>query len=374
MKIPFFFIIIVVLATAAYFYVYSRINPCIPSQTGRIIFAWAYWFLALLSVVSPVLERIGYHPLTSIVSAIGSTWLAVLLYAFLLVLAVDLVRLANHFWHFIPQSFTPARVLAGGASLLFILIVSGLLNATFPRVNRFDVAINKEIPNKKELRIALVSDIHLGFIIGNRHASRMVDKINAEQPDIVIFAGDLVDHNPKPVVEENMGENFRRLQAPLGVYAVTGNHEYIGNADEIVNYLSQFGIRFLRDTLIEAGGIQLAGRDDKQKTFFGNIPRKTLDQILHNVRPDEPLILIDHQPTDCDTAEKMGVDLMLSGHTHYGQLFPFKPLTEMIYNVKSDLSIRGNTHYYISPGYGTWGPPVRLGNRPEIAVITLKFQ
>jgi len=356
-------------------YVFHRGSQAISSVQGRVVFAWVFWLLAASFIVGQVLERGNYHFITTVITGIGSTWLAVLWYSFLLVLAIDIVRLFNRFLHFIPSTFSTDYLFVGVAGFVLLIVASGMLNAVFPRVHEMDVTIDKPVEgNKKELTIALVSDIHMGFIIGNGHVSRMVESINATHPDMVILAGDLVDHNPKPVVQENLGRYFSRLNPPLGVYAVTGNHEYIGHPEISVNYLSKFGIRYLRDTMIEVNGIQLAGRDDSQKIRFTGKPREALAQLLSNAQHTKPLILIDHQPVEYDKAQQQGVDLMLSGHTHDGQVWPFKYIANKVYNISEGIMTRGKSHFYVSSGYGTWGPPVRLGNRPEIALIKIHFK
>jgi hypothetical protein len=203
----------------------------------------------------------------------------------------------------------------------------------------------------------------------------MIEKINQLNPDLVLFAGDLVDHNPLYVKADEMGKHFLKLTPRLGVYAVTGNHEYIGHPEISVEYLQQFGIKYLRDTIIDIGNnIVIAGRDDKDKVQFAGSPRKKLEQIIGEKQDEKFVILMDHQPVDYTEAEKRGVDLMVSGHTHKGQLWPFGYITSLVYENDYGLVKKGNTNYYTSSGYGTWGPPVRTGNRPEIVVFNVSFK
>lgn len=374
-----FFLVVITVYSLGCWYVFHRVGQAIQSPLVRTVFSWVFWLLAASFIVGQILERGNPHLVSSIVSGIGSTWLAVLWYSFLLVLVVDVVRLLNNFLHFIPANFmsthlTPVSLLVGGAVLIFIVVTAGYINAAYPRVHTIDVQVNKSVPGKKELTVALLSDVHMGFIIRNGRVSRMIDNINATHPDLVIFAGDLVDHNPKPVVQGDMGRHFAKIKAPLGVYAVTGNHEFIGHPEVSVDYLSQYGVKYLRDTLIDIAGIQLAGREDVTKKRFVGEDRKPLAELLQKMAADKPLILIDHQPVDYTEAQRLGVDLMLSGHTHEGQLWPFKILTQKIYGLQDGLMKRGNANFYVSPGYGTWGPPVRIGNRPEIALIRIHFR
>ena len=169
--------------------------------------------------------------------------------------------------------------------------------------------------------------------------------------------------------------HLKNLHAPLGVYAITGNHEYIGGAAEAVAYLTEYNIKFLSDTAeFLDNRFYLAGRDDRDKTRFTGKPRKSLADILKNANHSFPILLMDHQPFQLSIPEELGVDLQLSGHTHDGQIWPFNYITNAIYEVSWGYKKKGNTHIYVSCGYGTWGPPMRIGNHPEVVSITLHFE
>jgi len=156
------------------------------------------------------------------------------------------------------------------------------------------------------------------------------------------------------------------------VWAITGNHEYIGGADKAVRYLTEHNITFLRDTFVVIDErFTLAGREDRDKPRFTGIQRQPLKKVLEGVDPSLPLVLMDHQPFQLDTVTAAGVDLQLSGHTHHGQIWPFNYITQAIYTLSWGYLKKGNTNFYVSCGYGTWGPPIRLGNRPEVVRITL---
>jgi predicted MPP superfamily phosphohydrolase len=165
-----------------------------------------------------------------------------------------------------------------------------------------------------------------------------------------------------------------RIKSRFGVYAITGNHEYIGGVGPAVRYLEDHGVMVLRDTAIMINGqFFLAGRDDRDKPRFTGKPRKELEEVMTTVDTSYPVILMDHQPFNLGNHAKMGIDLQLSGHTHHGQLWPINYITEAIYEVSWGYKKIGNTHFYVSSGYGTWGPPLRLGNRPEIVKINLRM-
>ncbi|HNY02698.1 MAG TPA: hypothetical protein PKG48_08935, partial [Bacteroidales bacterium] len=172
----------------------------------------------------------------------------------------------------------------------------------------------------------------------------------------------------------DLGTNLTRIRAKYGVYAITGNHEYIGGAEAAVQYLWDHGLTMLRDTAVYIEpGLYLVGREDRDRPRFSGKERKELAEIMSGIDRTKPVILLDHQPFHLEQAEEQGADLQLSGHTHHGQLWPFNYITLAMYEVSSGYKKKGNTHVYVSPGFGTWGPPVRIGNRPEIVLIRIHF-
>jgi len=297
------------------------------------------------------------------------------------IILIDLARLVNHFIPFFPRAFyvdyqkTKLVALFIVSGIVLITVLAGFINAKNPRIRELNLNIAKEIKGNKTLKIAMASDIHLGTLVGKRGAARLVSMINGLHPDIILLAGDLVDEDLKPVIRRNLGETLKNLHAPLGVYAITGNHEYIGGAAEAVAYLSAHNIKFLSDTAVLIDQrFYLAGREDRDKPRFTGKSRKPLAEVLKGVDTSLPLILMDHQPFQLLKPQELGVDLQLSGHTHHGQMWPFNYITNAIYELSWGYLKKGNTHFYVSCGYGTWGPPMRLGNRPEVVSINLKFQ
>ncbi|MCD4736999.1 MAG: metallophosphoesterase, partial [Bacteroidales bacterium] len=209
---------------------------------------------------------------------------------------------------------------------------------------------------------------------GPRRTSGFVKRINELKPDLILLGGDIVDEDLAPVIRNNIGKSLQRLNAPLGVIGVTGNHEYIGGVKEAVEYLENHGITILRDTsFILDNGVMIVGREDHDKSRFAGGKRMSLGNLLDGIDTDKPLFLIDHQPFDLVGKQNAGIDLTLSGHTHHGQMWPFNYVTKAIYEVSWGYRKKGNMHVYVSSGYGSWGPPVRLGNRPEIVFFRVKF-
>lgn len=376
-----FFSIILVVYGAVNFYIYIRGLQAIPAGSPwRLWFSLIFWVLASTFILARILERTYPCLFTGVITWIGSFWLGFMLFFFMVIVLIDMARLFNSFLHFFPLSFyadlshTRIVILLIVLGLSFIFVAVGFINARIPRIKELNLTISKPSATPGELTIVMASDIHLGTIIASRKANRLVEKINALDADLVLFAGDIVDEDLAPVINNNLGEALGRIKARLGVYAITGNHEYIGGAGPAVEYLEKHGIRMLRDTSVLINDqFYLVGRDDRDKPRFSGKPRRELKEIMLTVDTAFPVILMDHQPFNLEKHALMGIDLQLSGHTHHGQVWPFNYITNAIYEISWGYKLIGNTHFYVSSGYGTWGPPLRLGNRPEIVKINLRF-
>ena len=164
-----------------------------------------------------------------------------------------------------------------------------------------------------------------------------------------------------------MGE----LHAPLGVYAVPGNHDYYGNdVDQLVVEMDKIGIQVLADeTALVANDFYIVGRKD-----LAAKSRRTTTALVAGLDQNKPLIMMDHQPVEFDEASDSGIDLLLSGHTHRGQLFPANLITRLIFENHYGYLKKDQLHSIVTSGFGTWGPPLRIGSRAEIVEINLKFQ
>jgi predicted MPP superfamily phosphohydrolase len=379
------FIIFVTIVTFIYglvnSYIFIRGLQAIPAASPwRQYYIWGFWIIASTFIMARFLERIYPSLLTGIITWIGSFWLAFMLYFILAALLIDFGRLINHFSGIFPASFYVDYEKTKWVTLLItivvvsILVIAGFINARTTRIQTLDIHISKVVQGEKTLKIVMASDIHMGTLIAKRKTDKLVNMINSLKPDIILFAGDVVDEDLTPVIKNNLGENLLKLQAKLGVYAIPGNHEYIGGAEPAIKYLEEHGITVLRDTaLFIDNRFWLAGRDDRDKPRFSGKQRKELGTVLSTVDRTFPVILLDHQPFNLDQVASQGVDLQMSGHTHHGQLWPLNYVTSAIYEVSSGYKLKGDTHIYVSNGFGTWGPPVRLGNRPEIVQINVTF-
>ncbi|MBS2212269.1 metallophosphoesterase [Carboxylicivirga mesophila] len=326
------------------------------------------------------LERIWYSPVSNTLHWIGAFWFAGMLYFTLLLFATDIIRMANYIIHFLPKVGTPAYLnlkLYTGITITAIgllVILGGFINAWSPKISRHQLTINKTANGAKELKIVAASDIHLGTIIGPRKTRKLVETINSLKPDIILLAGDVVDEDVMPVIKQNLGESLKQLQAPMGVYASTGNHEYIGGAERSVKYLEEHGINVLRDTSVFINNqFYIIGREDRDKNRTAQA-RLEINELIAQLDQTKPLIMLDHQPYNLDLPTQSGIDLQISGHTHHGQLWPFGYITNRIFELSRGYLKKQDSHFIVSTGFGTWGPPVRTGNRPEILEINVNFK
>lgn len=377
-----FFTVVLVIYGLVNSYIFIRGLQAIPA--GSIWRPWyvaGFWFIASTFVLARIMERLYPCGFTGVITWIGSFWLAFMLYFILVALLIDFARIINYFFHIFPPSFyidyqrTKLILLFTSMALVTLTVTAGFINARTPRIRKLELQVGKVVGGEKTLNIVMASDIHLGTIIAKRKANRLVSTINGLHPDIVLFAGDVVDEDLAPVIKNNLGADLTRISAKLGVYAITGNHEYIGGVEPAVKYMQEHGITVLRDTAVLVDQrFYLVGREDRDRPRFSGNKRKGLAEIMQQVNLSYPVILMDHQPFNLERSAEQGVDLQLSGHTHHGQLWPFNHITNAIYEISTGYKLIGKTHFYVSTGFGTWGPPVRLGNRPEIVQILMKFE
>ncbi len=360
------------------FYITRRIISVIPDNYKNISLI-ILLFLILSYIAGRILENYWISYLSDFLIWCGSFWIAIMFYSFLFLILVDITRIINHFIPFLPEfitknSLNTKKFIAITISIItLILVAGGYLTTKIINIRHYEIHINKKANNLKSLNIVMASDLHLGTINGKMFAYKIVDKINKLKPDIILFAGDIIDEDIKPVLRDNVGEALYQLKAKYGIYGVTGNHEYIGGVQEAVNYLIRHKIQMLRDsTILINNSFYLIGREDRSINQYSK-KRKELSELLKDVNKTLPIILMDHQPFQLEEAERNGIDLQLSGHTHNGQLWPLNHLLKKIYELPWGYKIKGKTHYYVSCGVGGWGPPVRLGSLPEIVNIKINF-
>jgi len=261
-----------------------------------------------------------------------------------------------------------------GVSIL-IIVGFGIWNAFQPRIKTMELTINKKVEGMESLNVVAISDTHFGTLVSHRKAGKLMDAINKLKPDLVIIAGDIIDDNIKVVKKHKLLEHFNKLTPKYGVYGIMGNHEYIGKSFTDIPYYENNNIKMLIDSAIRIDDkFYIVGRDDIQARSFYNRDRKSIEAITSDVDFSKPVFLLDHQPYDLQASMTAGIDLQFSGHTHHGQLWPFNYITNRIFEQDWGYLQKGNTHYYVSCGYGTAGPPIRIGSHPEIVNFKINFK
>ena len=374
---------------AVFFVVYSLANLYVGLRGWQAFhslpaFPGGHFYSAILSLVAfaYILERIvnGYlpGPLNTLLAVGGGVWMAALYYLTLFCLLIDLIRMLDRFCRFIPANWRISPAKAGGITVaaVTLILAYGAWNATHTVWRSYEISLDKSAGDLSELRIVMASDIHLGKIVDNRRLQYLVDQINARKPDLVLLAGDVIDEDIGHFIDQDMAATFRQLQSRFGVFAVLGNHEYIGRETEAaIELMRSGGITVLRDSYFSVDDrFVIAGRDDWDRERFMGSPRKPLEQWLRGIDPTKPLFLMDHQPRELTAALAAGVDLTVSGHTHRGQLFPNHWLTQRLYEIDWGYLQKGTLHAVVSSGFGTWGPPIRTNANSEIVEIIVRFR
>lgn len=374
--------LILLIYSSANYYVLRRALQSFPfNPTAKVIFIILFILLAYSYIIGRFLEKPLNSDFTYYFIWFGSFWLAAILYFFLLVLFIDILRLSNHWFHWFPDfilnNWNKVKIytLLSSIFIVFTILLSGYLNNFFPKIVNLKLTVPKRESSLANLKIVMASDIHLGTSITKKQIANLVDEINKQKPDLILLAGDILDEDPQYLIKHQLGSPLKKLSSKYGVWGITGNHEYIGGISPALEYISSLNINILRDKIeLIDNAFYLAGRDDYSKKSFTKQKRMELNELFQGHNNNLPLIMMDHQPFKLKEAANYPIDLQLSGHTHHGQLFPFQLITKAIYEISMGYGKIKNTHLYVSGGYGIWGPPIRTVSRPEIIIINLKFE
>lgn len=378
--IIFFAIVLTILFFINYYIYWHGLKAIGQNPTIRLIYTIIFVGLASAYFLGRIVERFSNGIMVRFLEWMGAYWLGAMVYFLLIVIAIDLFRLINHYVPLIPaglhSNLQQLKIAVGIAAIIVvsIVLIIGRWNATHPQIKNLEIDIHKKA-NAEAISIAFASDIHLGSLVGQRQLKQLVEIIEVKQPDLILFGGDLLDEDLLPVIRRNLGQCLEELRAPLGKFTVTGNHEFIGGVDNAVQYLENHGITVLRDSSIQlSNGIWIIGRDDRDgKRFSGGESRQALNELISEVNSKQPLILLDHQPVNLSESIVNGIDLQLSGHTHHGQLWPLNYITSKLFQISRGYKLIEKTHFLVSSGFGTWGPPIRLASRSEIYFIKVNF-
>lgn len=294
---------------------------------------------------------------------VANSSLIILLYLFMLFLVLDLGRLVR----LLPRTilYNNWGTTIGIVVLMTVIFTYGYFH--YKHKYREDIRLTTEKSMAKPIKLVMMSDLHLGYHNRREELRRWVDMMNEEHADAILIAGDIIDMSIRPLKEEKMYEEFKRLNAP--VYACLGNHEYYSGEPDAQKFYEQAGIHLLRDSCAVVDDLCVIGRDDRT-----NQHRKTLADIMKQADRSKFTILLDHQPYHLEQAERQKIDFQFSGHTHHGQVWPISWITENIYECAFGAHQRGSTRYYVSSGIGIWGGKFRIGTRSEYIVATISHQ
>ena len=283
---------------------------------------------------------------------IGNSWLIISFYLLMAFLLLDIGRLV----HLVPGTWLKDNAVTS-------IILTGLMLTTFIAGNihyhnkqRQEINLTTDKPLERPLKIVMLSDMHAGYHNRRDEVGRWVDMVNAEKPDLILIAGDIIDGRVRPLKAQGTTSELKRFNAPA--IACLGNHEYITGLDEALSLLKDTGISILRDDTVTIAGVTIAGRDDRS-----NPGRKSVEQLVQGVDRNNYIILLDHQPYHLEEAEKNG--------THRGQVWPLNWVTRAMYECDYGQWQRGKTDYYVSSGIGIWGGKFRIGTDSEYAVINM---
>jgi predicted MPP superfamily phosphohydrolase len=332
-----------------------------------------WWYIlafAILFLVYPSRSVLADHApgAADLAAKISDYLLPFFLYLFLFVLLTDLLLVINRLTGAVStgkvHSFLAGyRYFFTLMVLSLFIVIAGIINFNTIRTTEYSIEIPARSSQLRELKVAFVSDFHLDENVPARFVEKYVKKMKEINPDVLFYGGDIV---------EGSGENIPRYEAILssikpvyGVYGVLGNHDRIRNFRN--NFFTRAGIILLRDSIVIPGNsFIVAGRIDNRNSG------KDAARILANI-PNLPVIMIDHRPTDYENISKTATDLVLSGHTHKGQLFPVNLYLNNLYELSYGNIIKGNTHCIVSSGIRLWGPKVRTTGKSEIVIVRILF-
>ncbi len=361
-------LIVIAILFLGHYFVYASVLYFfgISAFEYRMALATALFLLPLCVIGSMFLAHWSEHFLTRIFYFCSTLWLGVGLTLFTTFgcawLAWGVAAAAAH---------DPNRAWFGWAALGVSVLYSvyGVVNAYHPRLVHYTVRIKNLPPEWRGRKVVQLSDVHLGRILGARFLSRVVDKVNAQKPSMVLITGDLFDGalgNLKQLVAP-----LNRLEAPQGIYFVTGNHETYLGVHHALEALRATPVKVLADECTVVDGLQIIGISYPERGH----PLRFEDKIagLTGFNPAQPSILLYHAPTQIEAAKAAGISLQLSGHVHQGQIFPLQFFTRLIYGkYHHGLHQKGDFTIYTTSGTGLWGPTMRTGNHPEIVVLELQ--
>jgi len=350
-----------------------RIWKLIPQRFFKTFFIIFY---ILLVLAFPLAQRLSHIPgleWANFMMMAGYFSLPLLLYIVLWVILVDLA-LGMALLTGILRRETVRRQRFRRAWLFLVLgvpfavVLIGTVRNNYPEIREYSIEIPRKSSGIRQLKIAFASDFHFRETTNRNLVERFVEKVNAAAPDIVLIGGDVLEGDRQG---EKLGEfeaQFRRLAPKYGVYGVPGNHDF--HRANAMTFFNQAGIRLLQDRVEQIdNAFYLVGRNDGRSGG-----RKPIEELLKDCDRRLPIIVLEHRPTDLDNVSRSGADILLTGHTHNGQLFPVNLIVKRYYELSWGYKLKKGTHVFVTSGIQVWGPPVRTAGDSEILIVNVSFR
>lgn len=353
----------------------------------KIIYYVLYAAAAVLPVFGFVLPD---GRLQEIMIKLGYYWIGIFAYLFMGILLLDLFRGLGRVTRILKKEWIGKRSVKVIAGAVVCILVAGVCSYGFYharqlQVKEYDVTLDKTVNGTAGITLALISDTHFGYNIGTERAREIVDKVNAMDADIICFAGDIFDNRYDAIAEpEALIEILKELKSTYGVYACFGNHDVDASASDVqvsqmednqmVEFLEKAGVKLLRDEAVLIDyQFYLVGRLDARPIGVSAATRKSANLLLTDLNRALPVIVLDHQPTDLKALDESGADLVLSGHTHNGQIFPGNLLIRLLNENGYGYYKRNHLQSVVTSGAGLWGPYMRVGSDCEVVKININF-
>ena len=393
-------LIIIPIYIALNLYILHRVHKWLTACSKRFHSKWfvvpyivIYSLLALSLLFAFLLPSSGFQVL---VKRISNYWLGTFVYILMFIAVADILRLILkripgkvHDFFFSKVGYVFVGIfltaLVGGMSAY------GIAHSHIVKVNPYEVTIRKNCGDNSDLKVVLIADLHLGYSVGDRQMQRMVKKINEQDADLVVFAGDIFDNEYEALDDpKHLSETLHQIQSKYGTYAVYGNHDVketlvagfsIGASKKALRdprmdeFMEKAGITVLEDEseLIDQK-FYLVGRLDGEKNGRGTSKRKSIEELTADLDQTKPLFVMNHEPDELKEDDKAGVDVLFSGHTHAGQFFPLTIVQPFAWKNYWGVRQIGDMYSIVTSGVGVYGPNIRVGTDSEIMVVTVHFE
>lgn len=333
----------------------------------------------LIMIIAPIIvrfsEKSGFDLFARFISYTGYMWMGILFLFVSSSLVIDLFRLIISAGGFILRHDLRYLAITKQHAFFIPLVISiciavyGYFEAGNIRTEAFTIESHKIPADINKLRIAQISDVHLGLIVREGRLKKILTEVKKADPDILVSTGDLVDGQIDNLSE--LAEMLRAINPRFGKFAITGNHEFYAGLDQSLNFTAQAGFTVLRGERVDLEGITIAGVDDPQVRSFGPYRGRSEKDLLSDIPDSRFTLFLKHRPL-VDGNSRGLFDLQLSGHVHRGQIFPFSIITGLYYQTQAGFAnLSDGSSLYVSRGSGTWGPPIRFLSPPEVTVIDL---